>query len=149
MQTLVAWMVSSRAGLTMLAWDGFWTCKEPGPWHFSQPTFHSVTVLVWDVVVDGMAAITQRPGRALQIVCRVKGHPPIGLGGYHVSPPLLMRNVPLRPERIIIIALFSEITLLPLAAIDESNVVLCEISAAGRALKGLEESHPGESLGRE
>ena len=37
---------SRRAGLTMLARDGRWACAAPGPWHFSQPTFHSVTVLV-------------------------------------------------------------------------------------------------------
>ena len=31
----------------MLARDGFAACTLPGPWHFSQPTFHSVTALVW------------------------------------------------------------------------------------------------------
>jgi hypothetical protein len=35
------------AGFTMLARVGCLTWSDPGPWHFSQPTFHSVTVLVW------------------------------------------------------------------------------------------------------
>jgi hypothetical protein len=29
--------------LTMFCFVGWATCSLPGPWHFSQPTFHSVT----------------------------------------------------------------------------------------------------------
>jgi hypothetical protein len=32
--------------LTMLAREGFAAWAAPGPWQRSQPTFHSVTVLV-------------------------------------------------------------------------------------------------------
>src|SRR5437899_2454069 len=46
MQTFVAATLFSRAGFTMLACDGRATCADPGPWHFSQPTFHSVTAFV-------------------------------------------------------------------------------------------------------
>ena len=38
---------SSFAGLTMFTAVGLATWSLPGPWHFSQPTFHSVTVLVF------------------------------------------------------------------------------------------------------
>ena len=37
-----------------------------------------------------------------------------------------MRNVPLRTERIVVIALLGEITLLPLAAVNEGNIVFRE-----------------------
>ena len=47
MQVSFARTKSSFAGLTMLAAVGAATCSLPGPWHRSQPTFHSVTVFVW------------------------------------------------------------------------------------------------------
>jgi len=42
-----AFIESSRTGLMMFKRLGVFTCSAPGPWHFSHPTFHSVTVFVW------------------------------------------------------------------------------------------------------
>src|SRR5262245_41782753 len=46
MHTSEARILSRRAGLTMFACEGRATCCDAGPWHFSQPTFHSVTFVV-------------------------------------------------------------------------------------------------------
>jgi hypothetical protein len=46
MQTFVACIESSRDGFTIFVCEGFATCADPGPWHFSQPTFHSDTAFV-------------------------------------------------------------------------------------------------------
>src|SRR5450759_4454113 len=79
-----------------------------------------------NVVVDGMAAITERPRRALHVIGWVIANPPVRMWCNHVRPPDLMRDVPLRAERIIIIASFREVPLFPLAAVDEGDIVFCE-----------------------
>ncbi len=47
------------------------------------------------VIVHRMATIAQRSGRALHIVWRIKGSPPVGAVLYKVWEPLLMSDIPL------------------------------------------------------
>ena len=114
---------SSRAGLTIVARTGRATWSLPGPWHFSQPTFHSVTALGPDVVVDRMAAVAERPGRTPAVFGRIERHPPIGADCDVVGAPLAMRDVPLRRQRKVVVADLGEVALLPLAAVDEGDIV--------------------------
>src|SRR5436190_21585549 len=46
MQVSFACTASAREGLKMLPRAGCAACAAPGPWHFSQPTFHSATCFV-------------------------------------------------------------------------------------------------------
>lgn len=79
-----------------------------------------------NIVVDGMAAVAQRAGRTLHVVGGVKRGPPVGVRRNHIWAPDLMGNVPLRSQRIIVIASLGEIALLPFAAVHESDVVFGE-----------------------
>jgi len=74
--------------------------------------------LCFDVVVDGMATITQRPRRAFSIVGRIEWHPPIGVGLHEVWTPEFMIHIPLRTQREVIIPDLLEISLLPFGAVD-------------------------------
>lgn len=78
-----------------------------------------------DVVVDGMAPIASRPCRPLHVVRRIEGCPPVGacIGDVKFEP-LLVADVPLRGERVVVIAEFGEVPLLPDAAVDQSYLVL-------------------------
>ena len=76
-----------------------------------------------DVVVHRMAAVAKRPGRPLEIVRRIKRRPPVGRVRHEIGPPHLVRDVPLRGLREIVVADLREISLLPAAAIDERDVV--------------------------
>src|SRR5579863_980665 len=79
-----------------------------------------------DVVVHGMAPVAERAGWSLRIVGRVERHPPIGAVGNEVFAPNLVGDIPLRGQYEVVVSNFLEIALLPLAAIDESDVVLGE-----------------------
>ena len=61
--------------------DWFLHVRSPGPWHFSQPTFHSVTGLGVDIVIHRVATVAERSGGPLEIVRRIQGRPPIGALG--------------------------------------------------------------------
>ncbi len=111
----------------MVARVGFATWSLPGPWQRSQPTFHSVTAWVCEVVIHGMAAVAERSRGALHVVGGVVGHPPVGVIGDEIIAPDLMRDVPLRAEREIIVADFGEVALLPDAAVDQRDVFLLEL----------------------
>src|SRR5215831_18493425 len=76
-----------------------------------------------DIVVHRMAAIAKRAGRTLEVVSGVKRRSPIGVVRHKIAPPLFVRYVPLRGLRKIIVADLGEITLLPAATVDESDVV--------------------------
>lgn len=80
-----------------------------------------------DVVVDGMTPIAKRAGGTLHVIDRIKRCPPIRIGRNEIRPPNFMRHIPLRTERIIIVASLGKIALLPFAAIDESDVVFREL----------------------
>ena len=126
MQTLLACTESSRAGLTMFARDGFARmrgARAVALFAAHVPLRHGLGL---DVVVHRMAAVAQRAGGALHVVVGIKSRPPVGAGRGLIGPPDLMRDVPLRAERIVIVALLREIALLPLAAVDEGDVVLRE-----------------------
>src|SRR5579863_3238202 len=80
-----------------------------------------------DVVVDGMAAVAQRAGGALHVVGGIVGHPPVRVIRNHIGAPDLVRDVPLRAERKIIVADFGEIALLPKAAVYQRDVFFFEL----------------------
>src|SRR5215469_5247525 len=74
-----------------------------------------------------MAAIAERPGRPLRIVAGIgiERRPPVAAGvGHMVFRPFLGPDVPLNWQGIVIVARLLEIALLPVASIDEGNVVL-------------------------
>src|SRR5947199_9432358 len=75
-----------------------------------------------EVVVHGMAAVAEGAGRALHIVGGIVGHPPIGVVRDEIGTPDLVRNVPLRPQRKIIVTDLRKVTLFPDAAVNESDV---------------------------
>src|SRR5712671_5447645 len=76
-----------------------------------------------NVVIHGVAAITEWTGGPLHIVGWIKRNAPVGVGRDHVRPPNLMAHIPLRPERIVIVTLFCEVTLFPFAPVDEGNIL--------------------------
>ena len=82
--------------------------------------------LFLNVVVDRMASIAQGTRRALHIVRRVERSPPVGPVSYEIRSPDLVRDIPLRREDEIIIIDFLEVALLPLASVNEGNIVLFE-----------------------
>src|SRR5579863_4821863 len=79
-----------------------------------------------DVVVDGMAAVAQRAGGALHVVGGIVGHPPVRVIRNHIGAPDLVRDVPLRAERKIIVADLGEVALLPEAAVNQRDVFFFE-----------------------
>ena len=74
-------------GFTIFVREARATCSLPGPWHLSHPTFHSVTVLVVDVVIHRMAAVAERARRALHVVGRIEWRPPVGAVRGRIRPP--------------------------------------------------------------
>src|SRR5436190_1139441 len=83
--------------------------------------------LVLDVVVDRMAAVTEWTRGTLHIVIWIKSGPPISAGGHLIGAPQLMGYVPLGAKGKVIVAFLREIALLPLAAVDEGNIILREL----------------------
>ena len=73
-----------------------------------------------------MTAVAERAGRPLEIVGRIKRRPPVGAVADEIRLPHLVRDVPLRRQREIIVADLREVALLPAAAVDEGDVVLGE-----------------------
>src|SRR5689334_12066757 len=80
-----------------------------------------------DVVINGMTAVAERACRALVIVRGIEGHPPIRPLFDEIRTPDAVHDVPLRPQRIIIVALLTKISLLPLTAVNERYIVLLEL----------------------
>src|SRR5262245_51124930 len=60
--------------------------------------------LCLDVVVDRVAAVAEWTCRPPHVVGGVVGYPPIGVRLHEVGAPLPMRYVPLRRQRIVIVA---------------------------------------------
>ena len=62
-----------------------------------------------------------------KIVGGVVGGPPVGTGVRDVvRPPGLVADVPLNRKRIIVVPGACEVALLPLAAVDEGDLIECE-----------------------
>src|SRR5262245_601886 len=72
----------------------------------------------FDVVVNGVATITQRSRRAFRVVGRIEWHPPIGVGLDEICTPEFVVDVPLGAEREVIISDLLEVSLLPFAAVN-------------------------------
>ena len=127
MQVSVAATESRRAGLTMVAARGLRDVIAAGSVAALAADVPFGDGLGLDVVVHRMAAIAQRAGGALHVVGGVEGHPPIGVIGDEIGAPDLMRDVPLRAQRKIIVADFREVALLPDAAVDQRDVFFLEL----------------------
>src|ERR1700722_9686977 len=84
-----------------------------------------------DVVVHGVAAITERAGGALHIVRRIKSGPPVGAVGDEIGTPNMIGDIPLRGLRKIVVAVFGEVALLPNAAVNERDVVFGKFGRDG------------------
>jgi hypothetical protein len=78
------------------------------------------------VVIDRMAPIAERSGRPLHVVRRVKAHPPVRVRLHRVRAPYPVRHVPLRRQRVVIVAELFEVALFPLRAVHERDVVQLE-----------------------
>src|ERR1700733_15238284 len=79
-----------------------------------------------DVEIDGVAAVAGWARRALHVIGGIERLPPIGTLGHEIGPPDFGGDVPLRGLREIVVTNFGEVTLLPDAAVDESDIFLGE-----------------------
>ncbi len=79
-----------------------------------------------NVVVHGMAAIAQRAGGPLHGIVRIIRNPPVFTQAGVVLQPHMVNNIPLHRQRIILVATLDEVTLLPMTAIDKSNILLAK-----------------------
>src|SRR3569833_2186344 len=70
-----------------------------------------------------MAAVAGRPGGAGIVCWSVERDPPVRPNFNVIWEPLLLRHIPLRREREVVIAAFSEIALLEPAAIRERDLI--------------------------
>src|SRR4029077_5244935 len=75
-----------------------------------------------DVVVDGMAAVAERPGRPLHVVGWIERRPPVTAVLDEIWAPELMNHIPLGRKHKVVIAHLFEIALLPFTPVDEGNV---------------------------
>ena len=78
------------------------------------------------VVVDRMAAVTERAGRPGVVAAGIELRPPVGAVRDLIRAPLLVRDVPLRAERKVVVADLREVALLPLAAVDPRDLIFRE-----------------------
>src|SRR5277367_6602326 len=70
-----------------------------------------------------MATIACRAGWTVQIGRSIERNPPVGPSFDMVRKPAALLNIPLRRERIVIIASLSKVALFPAASIDESHLI--------------------------
>lgn len=75
------------------------------------------------VVVDGVAAVTGRSGRAIEVGGSIERDPPIGTGLDMVREPTFFFDVPLGWEGIEVVSPFGEEPLLPAASVDEGYLL--------------------------
>lgn len=80
-----------------------------------------------NVVVHRMATVTKRTRGPFHVVGRIIGYPPVGVWCNQVLTPHLVRYVPLRAERVKVIATLCEIALFPFTAVHKRNVILSEL----------------------
>ncbi len=74
------------------------------------------------IEVYRMAAVAGCARRALEIVGRIERRPPVRAVGDEIGPPHVVHNVPLRGLRIVIVAHFREVALLPDASVNQPDV---------------------------
>src|SRR5579875_923984 len=79
-----------------------------------------------NVVIHGMAAIAQRAGGPLHGVVRIVWCPPVFARAGMVLQPDMVNNIPLYRQRIVMVAALDEVPLLPVTAVDESNILLAK-----------------------
>src|SRR5262249_46498186 len=79
-----------------------------------------------DVVIHGVAPITQRPRRPLHIVGWIVWDPPIGVRLHEIGSPLSVSDIPLCLQRKVIIADLLEVSLFPLCSIHQRDIIQFE-----------------------
>ena len=75
------------------------------------------------VVVHRMTPVTRRPRRPVKVRRPIKRHPPIRTVLHVIRQPFLLRHVPLRRQRIVVIPALRKIPLLPPAPIHKRNLI--------------------------
>src|SRR6201987_6546273 len=75
------------------------------------------------VVIYGMAAVARGSGGTIEVGRPVKRNPPVRSRFHVIGQPLLFRDVPLRRQRIIIVATLGEIALLIATSVDERDLI--------------------------
>lgn len=86
-----------------------------------------------DVVVDRMAAVTERSSWARRVCLRVECGPPIRTASDVIRPPDLMAYVQLSAQRKIVVADLLKVSLLPLGPVDKCDVLFLERKQGVRA----------------
>src|SRR5580693_5886544 len=77
-----------------------------------------------NVIANRMAPVAERPGWTVHVVGRIEGRPPVPSGQRHlVLAPFLVYDFPLHRQREIVVANLREVSLLPDAPVDESNLI--------------------------
>lgn len=99
-----------------------------------------------DVVIDGVAAVTEGAGRTLRVRLGIKLSPPVGAGGRIVRAPNLVHDIPLRIQRKVVITDFLEISLFPLSAVNKRDIVLLK-GEQGICLSEIRKDYLGMDLG--
>ena len=75
------------------------------------------------VVVHGMTPITRRPRRPVKVRRPIERHPPVRPTLHVIRQPFLLRHIPLRRQRIVVIPTFRKKSLLPPAPIHKCNLI--------------------------
>src|SRR6478752_4534242 len=89
-----------------------------------------------NVVSNRMAAVASWASRSLHIVRRIILRPPVGAGFYEIFTPCMVLDFPLHGQRVIIIADFGEVSLLPEASVNEGDLVAREFcDGVGRKVR--------------
>ena len=83
-----------------------------------------------DVITYGMAAVTCRAGRSLEVVRRKKRHPPVRALADEILAPFVILYLPLSRQRKIVVSYFRKISLLPKAAVNEGDLIQVEFRYA-------------------
>src|SRR6185436_13043363 len=79
-----------------------------------------------DIVVNGMAAVTEGSGGAGRVCLWVKLSPPIRSLGDVIRTPDLMTQVPLGAQREVVITDLLKVSLLPFGPVHECDVLFLE-----------------------
>ncbi len=82
----------------------------------------------FQVVVNRMTAVAERAGRPLEVIGRVKWHPPVRSIFDEIGSLDLVSDVPLSRKGKIVVSYLLEVALFPFAAVNECDVVLFEVN---------------------
>src|ERR1700730_4740414 len=89
-----------------------------------------------NVVINGVASVARRSGGTLHIVRGIKCRPPVGSIGHEIRAPNVVRHIPLRWFRKIVVSSFREVALFPNAAVNQGDRLFRESSNVVRGKIG-------------